>query len=249
MLGKVESKKGESSDTGESTHAKKKRPSHKSPKKSTKAGKAPELQADLKSLDDKWSERVEALFLAKTFQVPVELVQKSSVVVSDTPFIPPEQQSSSQMSTTDATGQMKKAIQPVESPGALAATQPLEAPGATAEVQPTSHDVPYTVAVSGSEVQPPVPASQILPGTSGQLEVQPPGPTGQPSTTTKNRALSLTGATAPSDYPASDEEHMSDHVSSSPVEEGELSDAQSTGPDREELLDVDQEVGAEQTYS
>ena len=94
VLGKVESGKGESSDRGKSTPSKKKKTSHKSPKKSTKASKAPEYQSDLKNLDKKWSERfarLEALFLAKSFQVPVELVQSSSVVVSDKPFIPPEQ--------------------------------------------------------------------------------------------------------------------------------------------------------------
>ena len=66
-----------------------------------KTSKAPELQTDLKSLDDKWSERfarLEALFLAKTFQVPVEPVQQSSVVVSDKLFLPPEQQPSGQPS-------------------------------------------------------------------------------------------------------------------------------------------------------
>ena len=39
-----------------------------------------------------------------------------------------------------------------------------------------------------------------------------------------------------------------DHPSPSLDEEGELSDIQSTGPDQEELLDVDQELSAEQTY-
>ena len=78
----------------------------------SKAGKASEYQSDLKSLDDQWSEcfaHLEALFLAKTFQVPVEPVQTSSVVVSDEPFIPPEQQSFSQTSTTGATGQVMNA--------------------------------------------------------------------------------------------------------------------------------------------
>ena len=51
------------------------------------------------------------------------------MVVSDKHFIPPEQQSSSQMSTTGVTGQMMKVTQPVEAPGALTSTQPIEAPG------------------------------------------------------------------------------------------------------------------------
>ena len=116
---------------------------------------------------------------------------------------------------------MKEATQPVESPGALTSTRPVKAPNVTAEVQPTSQDVTYNIAVSGPEVQPPISASQIL--------------TGQPPTTTKNRPLSVTGATAPSDEPVSDEEHLSDHASPSFEEEGKLTEAQSTGPDREEL--------------
>ena len=63
------------------------------------------------------------------------------MVVSDETFIPPEQQSSSQTSTTSVTGQIKKATQPVEAPGALPATWPLEAPGATGVFQPTSQEV------------------------------------------------------------------------------------------------------------
>ena len=73
----------------------------------------------------------------------------------------------------------------------------------TAEVQPTSQDVPYDFTVSGPEVQPPGPASQ-------------------PTATTKNQSLSLTGVAAPSDEPVSDEERLSDHVSPSLEEEGEL---------------------------
>ena len=144
-------------------------------------------------------------------------VEGSSLVVSNKPFIPPEQQSSSQTSTS---GLMMKATQPVEAPGALTATRPV--------------DVTYYVAVSGPEVQPPGPASQILPGTSGRLEVQPPGPTCQPATTT-NRSTSLNSVPAPSDEPVSDE-RLSDHFSPSLEEEGELFYTQSIGPDHEELL-------------
>ena len=92
VLGQVESGKGDPSDRGEST-PKKKKTSHKSPKKTAKSSRAPEYQSDLKNLDEKWSHRfahLEALFLSKTFQLPVEPVQSSSVVVSDKPFIPPE---------------------------------------------------------------------------------------------------------------------------------------------------------------
>ena len=132
VLGQVESGKGDPSDTGEST-PKKKKTSHKSPKKTAKSSKAPEYQSDLKNLDEKWSDRfarLDALFLSKTFQLPVEPVQSFSVVVSDKPFIPPEQQSSSQIPTAGASGK-KKATQPIEAPGALPATWPVEAPAAT----------------------------------------------------------------------------------------------------------------------
>ena len=62
-----------------------------------KAGKTSvDFQADLKSMDDEWSghfARLEAMFLSKSFQVPVEPVKTSDVVVTDRPFIPPKQQS------------------------------------------------------------------------------------------------------------------------------------------------------------
>ena len=65
--------------------------SHKSPSKK-KAGKtSTDFQSELKSMDDKWSEPFSRL-VARSFQVPVEPVQKSDVVVTDRPFIPPVQQ-------------------------------------------------------------------------------------------------------------------------------------------------------------
>ena len=142
VVGKVESGKGDSSDRGE-TPTKKKKTSHKSPKKTSKPPKVPDFQADLKNLDDKWSERfthLEALFLSKTFQLPVELVQSSNVVLSEKPFIPPAQQTTSQGPATGLTGKKKKtATQPVEAPGVKKiATQPVEAPGAGTDLQLTN---------------------------------------------------------------------------------------------------------------
>ena len=65
--------------------------------------------------------RLETMFLARSFQVLVEPVQKSDVVVSDRPFIPPEQQS------TGCTGQKLSSVaaskRDLEKP-----TQPVEAP-------------------------------------------------------------------------------------------------------------------------
>ena len=76
------------------------------------------------------------MYLAKSFTVPVELVQKSDVVVTGRPSFTPVQK------TTGATSQMK-ATQPVETPGAstagaLIGIQPVEVPGATTVMWPTS---------------------------------------------------------------------------------------------------------------
>ena len=225
VVGKVESGKGDSSDRGE-TPTKKKKASHKSPKKISKPPKNPDFQSDLKKLDDKWAERftrLEALFLSKTFQLPVEPVQRSNVVVSEKPFLPPAQQSTSQKPDAGVSGKKKKAAtQPVEAPGVKKiATQPAEAPGAGAEIHPTSQAV--------------VPPAGALP--SGRPEVQPPGPTRQPSTASDQ----------PEDF-ASDDDQFSDNPDLSLDEEGELSEALSQGPDHEELTDPDQELSSEQTY-
>ena len=79
VLGELESK-GDSSDRGE-TPKKARKSSHKSPSKK-KAGKSTDFQAELKSMDDKWAKRfsrLEAMFLAKSFSVPVEPVQKGDI--------------------------------------------------------------------------------------------------------------------------------------------------------------------------
>ena len=164
VVGKVESGKGDSSDRGE-TPSKKKKTSHKSPKKTSKPPKVPDFQADLKSLDEKWADRftrLEALFLSKTFQLPVEPIQSSNVVVSEKPFIPPTQQSTSQSPATGLTGKKKKtATQPVEAPGVKkSATQPVEAPGAGTEIPPTDQTAVSSAGASvrgRPEVQPQVP--------------------------------------------------------------------------------------------
>ena len=237
VVGKVESGKGDSSDRGE-TLTKKKKASHKSPKKNSKPPKNPEFQSDLKKLDDKWAERftcLEALFLSKTFQLPVEPVQSPNVVVSEKPFLPPAQQSISQKPATGVTGKKKKAAtqpvealsvkkvatQPAEAPGVTLATRPVEAPGAGTEIHPTS--------------QAAVPPAGALP--SGRPEVQSPGPTTQPSTASDQ----------PEDF-ASEDDQLTDNPDLSLDEEGELSEALSQGPDCEELTDTDQELSSEQTY-
>ena len=222
VIGKVESAKGDSGDRGETP--KKKKTSHKSPKKTSKPPKAPDFQSDLKNMDEKWSERftrLEALFLSKTFQLPVEPVQSSNVVVSEKPFIPPVELSAHQSPATGVSGKKKKsATQPVEAPGAKKlATQPIEAPGAGVDPQLTDQAAFSSAAAS----------------TSGRPEVQPPGPTTQPPTTDQPEEVS------------SEEDQFSDQPELS-LDEGELSEVLSVGQDREELTETDQELSSEQTY-
>ena len=145
MLGKVESR-GETSDRGKTPSKKTKKSSHKSPTKK-KAGKTSvDFQADLKSMDDKWSERfarLEALFLAKSFQVPVEPVKKSDVVVTDRPFIPPVQQATGVTGEKQSTGaetDVERATQPVQVPGAVLATWSVEVPGAAPVIYTTGQE-------------------------------------------------------------------------------------------------------------
>ena len=163
VVGKVENGKGDSIDRGK-TPTKKKKASHKSPKKYSTPPKNPEFQSDLKKLDDKWAEHfisLEALFLSKTFQLLVEPVQSSNVVVSEKPFLPPAQQSTSQKPATSVTGKKKAAIQPVEAPGVKkVATQPAEAPGVTLATRPV--EAPS----AGTEIHP---TSQAAVSPSGAL--------------------------------------------------------------------------------
>ena len=253
-MGQVESK-SETSDRGETPTKKSKKTSHKSPSKK-KTGKPTDFQSELKSMDDKWSERfarLEAMFLARSFTVPIEPVQKGDVVVTDRPFIPPVQQTTGVTGQKQPTGQvqpagqreMKKATQPVEAPSAGLATQPVEAPGADPEMLHIGQDTSLPFAADRSKVQPPGPASQIF--ISGRSEVQPPDPTGQPATILKKRATSFTGTTTPVDKLVSEGGYISDQASSN-ADEGEVSDLESAGLDPEELLYVEQELSAEQNY-
>ena len=187
-------------------------------------------------MDDKWSERfdrLEAMSLAKSFQVPVELVKNSDVVVTDRPFIPPTQQSTSVTGEKQPSGaaskrDVKNATQPVEVPGAVLATRPVEAPGAAPVIHTTGQE-------------------SYLPTAVYRPKVQPPGPAAQPSTTFKQGARSLPGSAVPVEEPAVESDQFSDRAPSL-ADEGEVSELESTGPDHEQLLDVDQELTAEQSY-
>ena len=111
------------------------------------------------------------MVLAKGFTAPVEPVQKTDEVVSERPFIPLVQK------TTNATGQITQATQPIGAPSARLATQPVEAPSATTVMQPTGQDANCQIAADRIEVQLLGPVSQTFPGAIGRSEVQPPDPT------------------------------------------------------------------------
>ena len=124
----------------------KKRPDE-SPKPSKKKSNSKPTSDNLKSLDDKWSQRfarLEAMLLAKSFPVPVELVKKpTAVVTSDQPFfypgpgpsmsVPQPAEVFSSASSVQATGDVT-ASHPCEAPGTMresaatmTATRPVEA--------------------------------------------------------------------------------------------------------------------------
>ena len=233
VLGRVENKGESSSDRGESTPKKQKKSSHKSPLKK-KSGKSSELQTELQSLDDKWSERfsrLEALFLAKSFSVPVEPVKKTDVPVTDRPFIPPTAASTSMQQQKKSTGHKKttKSSQPEVSgvlPGSqrvtpedVSATQPVEAPGTDTENLPADQEAVFSPAPGDK----PQMHSPVLPVTPGTIP---------------------TGPTVPVEEP--EQEFATDRSSLSP-DEGELSDRESI-QEQEELLEADQELSAEQSY-
>ena len=169
VLGEVESK-GDSSDRGETPSKNAKKSSHKSPSKK-KPWKSSDFHAELKSMDDKWAERfsrLEAMFLAKSFTVPVEPVQKSVVTVTERPFIPPVQQPTGFTGQKQPTRETQIATQPIEAPGAVdvsgpvIATQPVEAPGAV-EMTQTGQDASFHPAADRPEVQPQVLSARCLP--------------------------------------------------------------------------------------
>ena len=232
VLGKVDRKGEGSSDRGETPPKKVKKTSHKAPLKK-KSSKPSDLQSELQTLDDKWSERfsrLEALFLSKSFTVLVEPVKNSDVPVTDRPFIPPIAASTSSQQHK-STGQKKgqKATQPVEAPGALpgnqlmnpvvSATQPVEAPGTDTESLPADQQLTLSTTTGvRSQLHSPVP--------------------------TMNPSVASTGPTVTVEEP--EEEVPSDRSSHSP-DEGELSDRESV-QEQEDFIEGDQELSAEQSY-
>ena len=147
LLGWVEGEKAAKSK--ETTPAGKKKRSDDSPKPSKKKSSSKLTSDDLKSLDEKWSQRfarLETMLLAKSFAVLVEPVKKpTAVVTSDQPFFDPGA-GTSMLSVTQPdevitgaslfqTTRDVAATQPVEAPSTrvestvnMNATQPVEAP-------------------------------------------------------------------------------------------------------------------------
>ena len=227
-LGKVESKGETSSDRGKTPSKKSKKISHKSPLK--KPGKSTDFQTELHTLDEKWSERfsrLEALFLSKSFTVPVEPVQSSDVVVTERPFIPPTRQTapsspSQQQSTSQKKG--KKATQPVEAPSALPGSQQMELSGDVLAIRP--------IEAPSADQDASLPANLHRPGSRSYLQFPVPA---------SKHSVTSTGPTVPVEEPTPETGNLSDH-SSSAADEGEVSDLDSTGQDQEELLEGDQEL-------
>ena len=134
VFGQIESN-GDSSDRGETHSEKPKKSFHKYPEKIFKAGKTAELKS---------SERfawLEVMFFARSFAVPVELVQKGEVVVADRTFTKQTTDTNHQKQLTGATGQkeMQTATQPVEAAGTAEVTQPVRLP-----VLPLRYNPPAT---------------------------------------------------------------------------------------------------------
>ena len=174
---------------------------------------------------------MEALFLAKSFSVPVEPVNKSDAPVTDRPFIPPTAASTSIQQQKKSTGhkKTKKVSQPPEVSGVLpgsqlmnpedvSATQPVEAPGTDTENLPADQE-PVVSPTSGDKPQLHSPVLPVTPGTIS------------------------TGPTVPVEEP--EQELASDPSYLSP-DEGELSDRESI--QGQEGIEGDQELSAEQSY-
>ena len=109
------------------------------------------------------------MFLAKSFTVPVEPVQKTDIHPSNAKYYRCYQSDEESHPATHS----------FEAPGALIVTQPVEAPSVTSVMQPTGQDVILHIAADRPELQPLGPASHTYPCASGRSVVQPSDPTGQ----------------------------------------------------------------------
>ena len=159
-MGQVSCDKSPSVD---STPKHKKKHSDGSPRSSKRKHSSKPTSDDLKSLDDKWSERfsrLEAMLVNQSFAVPVRPVNSASVVPREHPFFDPG--ASTSVMSSEGTGDVamqltatqpplgvpgteagrdgvESATHPVQGPGtsAVLATQPLLVPGAGTATQPS----------------------------------------------------------------------------------------------------------------
>ena len=160
LLGRVSSDKLSSV---ESTPKQKKKRSDGSPRSSKWKHSSKPTSDDLKSLDDKWSEkfsRLEAMLLNQSFAVLVRSVNSASVVPREHPFFDPG--TSTSVMSAEGTGvgettQMTATQPPLGVPGTQAvrdvnesATRPVQGPG-TSEVLATQ---PLLVPGAGTATQP-----------------------------------------------------------------------------------------------
>ena len=147
----------------DSTPKQKKKRSDGSPRSSKRKHSSKPTSDDLKSLDDKWSERfsrLEAMLINQSFAVPVRPVNSASVVPREHPFFDPGASTSVMFSegTSDVATQLTATQPPLGVPGTQAvkevtksATHPVQGPG-TSETVATQ---PLLVPGAGTATQPP----------------------------------------------------------------------------------------------
>ena len=180
----------------DSTPKQKKKRSDDSPRSSKRKHSSKPTSDDLKSLDDKWSERfsrLEAMLINQSFAVPVRPVNSASVVPREHPFFDPGASTSVMFSegTSDVATQLMATQPPLGVPGTQAvkevtesATHPVQGPG-TSETVATQ---PLLVPGAGTATQPPqAPGAgpEVLPsGYETTLSNQSP-PIGQNSEVTR----------------------------------------------------------------
>ena len=161
LLGRVSSDKTSSVD---STPKQKKKRSDGFPRSSKQKHSSKPTSDDLKSLDDKWSERfscLEAILLNQSFAVLVRPINSASVVTREHPFFHPGASTSDMVTESTGSGEAtqltatqpplgvpgtnavrdvkESATRPVQGPGTSdkLATLPLQVPGAGTATQPS----------------------------------------------------------------------------------------------------------------
>ena len=195
LLGRVNTDKPSSV---ESTPTKKKKRTDGSPKSNKRRHSSKPTSDDLKSLDEKWSERfsrLEALLLRKSFTVPVK---PSTVVTREHPFFDPGASSSGLSTVLFTEGTGPSLVQTTGEAAQLSATQPpLGVPGTNA-VQDVCKSATRPVQGPGtSDV-----ATQPLQAPSAELANQPLQAPGAGTATQPPQAPSAGPEVLPTSYDA-----------------------------------------------